>query len=124
MARSVRACSSLAELEARVNTPEIEPELPEQQRVRQADRTASRVIEGKAVVITIDSNRLHVLNPVGSRVWELSDGRSLSELVDAVVAEFEVERPRAALDVRTFVRELLQMGALEPIAAAGPTEQA
>jgi len=78
-------------------------ELPLSARVQQSERTAARVIEGKALVITIDDNRLHVLNPVGTRVWEMSDGRSLEQMVQAVVRDFEVDEPQASTDVRKFV---------------------
>jgi hypothetical protein len=82
-------------------------------RLRQCERTASRVIDGKAVVITIDTNELHVLNGVGSRIWELLDGRPLSEVVDQIVLEFEVEPERAQLDVNRFAEQLLTIGALQ-----------
>lgn len=82
------------------------------ERLTQNRRTASRIIDGKAVVIAIDENELHILNSVGSRVWELSDGRSLSQMVDDIVSEFEVERSRAVSDISRFVRELEQVGAL------------
>jgi hypothetical protein len=80
-------------------------------RVEQCQRTASRVIDGKAIVITIDQNQLHVLNDVGTRVWQLADGRSLTEIVDAVLNEFEVDRERATLDVLQFAEQLLAVGA-------------
>ena len=81
-------------------------------RLRQSERTASRVIDGKAIVITIDSDQLHVLNAVGTRVWELLDGRSLDAIVDQIVREFEVDAERARLDVERFVEQLLAIGAL------------
>lgn len=81
------------------------------ERLRQCERTASRVIDGKAVVITIDRNELHVLNAVGTRVWELADGRPLSAIVDEIVREFAVEREQAAVDVCTFTEQLLSVGA-------------
>jgi hypothetical protein len=87
------------------------------ERLVQSQRTASRIIDGRAVVIAIDENELHILNPVGSRVWELSDGRPLSRLVDDIVSEFEVERDRALVDVCRFVRQLERAGALSVEAA-------
>jgi len=81
--------------------------------VRQCERTASRVIDGKAVVITIDRNELHVLNAVGTRVWELSDGRSLQAIIEEIVREFEVDIETASLDVHAFAERLLAIGALE-----------
>jgi len=80
-------------------------------RVVQNERTACRVIGGKAVVITIDHNQVHVLNGVGTRVWELADGRPLDAIVDAIVDEFEVERAQAALDVCQFAERLVAIGA-------------
>jgi hypothetical protein len=81
------------------------------ERFHQCERTACREINGKAIVITIDRNQLHVLNGVGTRVWQLLDGRPLSAIVDAIVEEFEVERDRAAEDVRAFALRLLELGA-------------
>jgi hypothetical protein len=81
------------------------------ERLLQNERTACRVIGGKAVVITIDHNQVHVFNSVGTRVWELADGRSIDAIVEAIVDEFEVERARAALDVRTFAERLVAVGA-------------
>jgi hypothetical protein len=92
-----------------------------QLRFEQCERTASRVIDGKAIVITIDRNQLHVLNDVGTRVWQLADGRSLTEIVDAIVSEFEVERERATADVHRFVEQLLAIGAAQ---ISGPADGA
>lgn len=80
-------------------------------RLLQNERTACRVIGGKAVVITIDQNQVHVLNGVGTRVWELADGRPLDAIVDAIVDEFEVERAQAMLDVCRFAERLVAVGA-------------
>jgi hypothetical protein len=94
--------------------------------LRQSERTACRVIDGKAVVITIDQNQLHVLNAVGTRVWELADGRSFEQVVAGIVREFEVEPERARLDVQGFVEQLLAMGALRlqaaPTTASAPSQ--
>jgi hypothetical protein len=92
-------------------------------RFEQCERTASRVIDGKAVVITIDRNQLHVLNDVGTRVWQLADGRSLEQIVEAVVSEFDVDRPRAEADVRRFIEELLSVGAAQLRRAPGDGAQ-
>ncbi len=89
----------------------IELELAGPERLTQNDRTACRVIGGQAVVITIDHNQVHVFNEVGTRVWELCDGRSLDAIVDEIVSEFEVERDRAARDVRAFAERLVAVGA-------------
>ena len=91
-------------------TPAI---VPDSALLCQSERTACRVIDGKAVVITIDQNQLHVLNSVGTRVWELADGRSFGQIVAGIVEEFEVDAAQARLDVRCFVEQLLALGALQ-----------
>jgi coenzyme PQQ synthesis protein D (PqqD) len=94
---------------------------PGDHRLVQNERTASRVIDGKAVVISIDQNQVHVLNSVGTRVWELCDGRPLADIVDQIVLEFEVEREQAARDVQVFAERLLAVGAAQRIGGQGLT---
>jgi hypothetical protein len=93
------------------------------ERLLQNERTACRVIGGKAVVITIDENQVHVLNSVGTRVWELCDGRPLNAIVDEIVVEFEVERTRARLDVCAFAERLIAVGAARVGAEGQPSVQ-
>lgn len=86
--------------------------------VQQAERTASRTIGGKAVVVVIDANELHTLNEVGSRVWELAQGTSLADIAETIASEYEVEPDVAMADVRTFARQLLGKGMLEIVGDA------
>jgi hypothetical protein len=90
-------------------------ELAPGQRLVQHERTAYRVIDGKAVVISIDANQVHVMNDVGTRVWQLCDGRALAQIIDQIVLEFEVEREQAARDVQAFVARLIAVGAVQLI---------
>jgi len=83
------------------------------ERIVRAERTASRTIDGRAVVISIDQNRVHVLNDVGTHVWEMCDGRTLDTIARDIVDRFEVEPERAALDVRAFAAQLVEVGAAE-----------
>ena len=70
--------------------------------------TAWRVIEGEAVILSLDTKVLRGLNAVGSRVWELIDGRRrVDEIVDVIAREFATERTRVAPDVDAFVQALL-----------------
>ena len=52
-----------------------------------------------------------VLNPVAIKVFGLLDGtRSLEQIVDEVVAEFEVRPETAMADLETFLEELSAHG--------------
>ena len=73
--------------------------------------TAWRMIEGEAVILAMDTKVFRGLNAVGSRVWELIDGRrSVDEIGAAIANEFEVAPEVAARDVSAFVGELLARG--------------
>ena len=70
--------------------------------------TAWRVIEGEAVILSMDTKVFRGLNAVGSRVWELIDGRrTVDEITALIVGEFQVTPDVAERDVRVFIDDLL-----------------
>ena len=80
-----------------------------------------RVIAGEAVVLRQEDAEVLVLNEVGARILELTDGsRSLAAIVNALEQEFEVGRTELETDVRGFVDDLLEAAVLEP---AGEEEE-
>lgn len=75
---------------------------------RRNPRNAYRPVgdDGGLVVVPADS-KVEVLNPVGSKIYSMLDGKtSRSEIVRAVVEEFEVEEEQARADVEQFLGEL------------------
>jgi hypothetical protein len=83
--------------------------------VAKTSTTASRLIAGEAVILSLDTKILRGLNAVGSRVWDLIDGqRTVDEIADTIVAEFDVPRPQAVADVEAFMRQLLDKGLVAP----------
>ena len=77
-------------------------------------QVAGRVVDGEAVIILSESNLVNVYNPVGSRVWELCDGtRTVDDVIDLIVSEYEVNRERAQADVVAFIEQLLVDRVLE-----------
>lgn len=86
--------------------------LAEDTAVAQDDRTAARVVDGRAVVIVIDERKLHTLNDVGTRIWQLADGRTIGEIAECLTREFDVTREKAVADTCRFVGELHAVGAL------------
>jgi hypothetical protein len=76
-----------------------------------APTSAWRLIAGEAVILSLDTKVLRGLNDVGSRVWDLIDGqRTVDDIVDVIIEEFDVPRAQAAADVDVFTRELLDKG--------------
>lgn len=51
-----------------------------------------------------------VLNMLGTEIWQRCDGKSLDELVDELLLEFDVEEPLLRSDVTAFLGELEEKG--------------
>lgn len=89
----------------------------------QNPRAAWRIYDGEAVVVSADDSSLHMLNPVGTVIWDAADGGAdLDALVARVRREFEVEPERARRDVADFVDRLVERGLItsleRPLSAA------
>jgi hypothetical protein len=79
-------------------------------------KTAWRIIEGEAVILSMDTKVLRGLNPVGSRIWDLIDGqRSLEQIVQVILQEFDVTPGEATRDVQAFIQDLLDRGLVTPV---------
>lgn len=78
--------------------------------LRRTPDAAWRKIDGQVAIISIDANRIRLLNGVGSFVWERCDGASVRSLIEDVCARYEVDRARAEHDVHSFVNHLVACG--------------
>jgi hypothetical protein len=80
----------------------------------------TRRIAGETVIVPVrdnvaDLDSIYTLNETGTFVWDLLDGRrTVGQLVDAVVAEFQVTREVAAADVERLIASLRDEGLLRP----------
>jgi hypothetical protein len=76
----------------------------------------TRRIAGETLLVPVasgvaDLEAIFTLNPVASRIWELLEQPTTeAQLVDAVVAEFEVTRADAARDLAEFLASLRSVG--------------
>ena len=71
--------------------------------------TASQIIDGEAVIIVPSEQMVNVLNPVGSRIWDLTDGkRSLAEIAEILTQEFNVSYKTALKDAIEFTGDLAE----------------
>ncbi|QLQ07996.1 MAG: PqqD family protein [Anaerolineae bacterium] len=70
-----------------------------------------RVYSGEAVILSPAENMVCMLNPVGSRIWELVDGvRTVDEIALALTAEFDVEYAQARHSTQEFLDTLAVKG--------------
>jgi hypothetical protein len=62
----------------------------------------------------VDLTSIYTLNETGSFVWEQLDGsRSVADLVDQVVARYEVPRAEADEDVSALIADLVAEGLVQ-----------
>ena len=50
------------------------------------------------------------LNLLGTEIWKLCDGRTIDDIVNVLIAEFEVEPAVLREDVNNFLTELVAKG--------------
>lgn len=86
---------------------------------KKTDRVVSRKIVDELILVPIrtsvaDMESLYTLNDVGARVYELIDAtRTLAQICEAIVDEFDVTKEQALKDVGTFTEQLVEIGAIE-----------
>jgi hypothetical protein len=77
-------------------------------------QVAATVVDGQAVIVMADSGQVTVLNEVGTRIWQLSDGmRSLEEIIATIVDEYEVTPEVAWQDAEVFLGRLIEVQAIQ-----------
>ncbi len=86
------------------------------ERYRPVKKLAARVIDGKAVMLTIADSKLHRLNTSATMVWDgIASGKTVSEIVAGLCEQFAVTRERAHADVTALLGELLARGIVAPV---------
>ncbi len=71
-------------------------------------------ISGEAVILNLNSGVYFSLNRVGARIWELiQKPRSVHEIQDAILKEFNVEPERCERDVIRLLEQLDTKGLIE-----------
>jgi len=76
--------------------------------VAQNEEAAYRIIDGKAIILTPDNGMLHTLNSVGTRIWELADGkRRVRDIIPFIFEEFEADPNIVKKDIQNFIEDLV-----------------
>ena len=78
-----------------------------------------REIAGDIILVPVgktvyDSNGLFVLNELGDFIWEhIPEAESESDLLNAVLAEYEVSSEEAAADISEFLGKLRKLDIID-----------
>ena len=63
-----------------------------------------------------DINYIYTLNELGARIWELIDGqRTVEEIRDAIVEEYEVSPDMTEADLIEFIQQLEAIGGVRRV---------
>lgn len=96
----VRSCPKQSE----IRIMKIEEKIP----IRSPE-TAHQIIDGEAVIITPGQMMVHVLNSVGSKIWDLADGKkNIGDIAKTLAEEFDVSYETALKDAVEFTRDLAE----------------
>jgi len=75
-------------------------------RVRASDVSA-RTIGDETIVLSLPTSRYFTIGGVGTRVFELlTEDRSIEELVEVIVGEYEIDADVARRDIESFLDKL------------------
>jgi hypothetical protein len=81
---------------------------------KKKDEIVNRAIAGETILVPIkgrlaDMQRIFTLNPVADFIWKNCDGtKSIEDICDGILENFEVDREQADADIREFIGGLLK----------------
>ena len=71
-------------------------------------------VSGETVLLDLASEQYFGLDEVGTRIWALlNEGRSVGEMVEALLGEYAVGREQLEADVRELLGALMDAGLIE-----------
>jgi hypothetical protein len=77
-------------------------------------------LEAEAAILNLKTGVYHGLNPVGAAIWQMLEKPiSVRELLEAMLAQFEVERDACQIDLMRLLNELNKRGLIS--VADGPS---
>ncbi len=72
---------------------------------------ASSELGGEAVILNLKSGLYYGLNPVGASIWNLlQQPRTVSEIRDAILAEYSIEPQQCESDLLELLQQLEAQG--------------
>jgi hypothetical protein len=66
--------------------------------------------DDESILYDSASGKIHILNQVGARIWDLCDGEKTKEDIALLIQEeFETDAATASADTPVFLNELFEM---------------
>ena len=75
----------------------------------------ARQVGDETVMLDLDNGTYYGLDQVGTRIWQLlAEGKTLAQVCDTMIEEYEVSREEIERDVTRLVADLSDKGLLKP----------
>jgi len=90
-----------------------------------ASDCVTRCITGETIIVPVsggvgDLDSIYTVNEVGTRIWELIDGRiPVSRIIEAITNEYEITAEEAEKDIVDFLGSLEAAGLIRLAAQEG-----
>jgi len=81
----------------------------------------TRVVAGETLIVPVrsrvgDLDSIYTLNEIGSRIWQLLDGRTtVAQIAQVIAQEYEVTDAEAAEDALALLDGLIAAGLVRPV---------
>ncbi|MEQ2008269.1 MAG: PqqD family protein [Limisphaerales bacterium] len=92
----------------------VQTEIHDDSTIAVTPRQISCGLGAEAAILQMESGKYYSLNPVGARVWQLlASPKKVSELLAAILAEYEVPADRCHADMLALLQKLQAAGLVE-----------
>ena len=87
--------------------------------VAQVEELVSSDLDGETVMMSVQNGKYYGMDKIGSRIWALiEEPRSVSNVCDTILGEFDVSRERCEQDVLAFLNKLAEDNLVKVIDAS------
>jgi hypothetical protein len=85
------------------------------------EQVMARQVGEETVILDLASGTYFGLDPVGARIWQLlGEGRTLAEVCESMLAEYEVSRDEIERDVNELLAALVDKSLIKVESASMP----
>lgn len=84
--------------------------------LKHSDQVTFQSVEGEAIIIHISSGKYFSLNKVGTKFWEMCDGRkSIADHAQLLAQKYSIDKEIIIADLLELSQNLLEKGLVEVI---------
>jgi hypothetical protein len=92
-------------------------------RIRLTDGVLVRELDGEAVILNLNTETYHGLDPVGTQIWRhVTSSASIAIALEQLIREFEVEPEALCKDVLELIETLIENQLVEVLPAVMTSE--